>query len=166
MKARFFQNIETLADLKKAYHKLAIKFHPDNGGDHATMAKITAEYEMLFAALKKQHNEKANRHENGYYETTENAEDFTKIIDFLMQQEGLTIEICGNWIWVDGNTKPIKEELKAYGLRWASKKKMWYWRSDEYSCQGSKKTKTMAEIRFKYGSQMMKSQSNGIYIQA
>lgn len=28
--------------------------------------------------------------------------------------------------WVSGNTKPMKEKLKAMGFKWAPKKKMWY----------------------------------------
>ena len=44
--------------------------------------------------------------------------------------EGITVsrkneKAC--W-WVSGNTKPIKDKLKAMGFKWAPKKKMWYLR--------------------------------------
>ena len=46
------------------------------------------------------------------------------------EHEGITVsrkneKAC--W-WVSGNTKPIKDKLKAMGFKWAPKKKMWYLR--------------------------------------
>lgn len=46
----------------------------------------------------------------------------------IEQHEGLKVEIIGKWIWISGDTKPHKEELKELGCRWSSDKKMWYWR--------------------------------------
>lgn len=31
-------------------------------------------------------------------------------------------------VWIDGNTKPHKEELKTLGMRWSKKRKAWYYR--------------------------------------
>lgn len=42
--------------------------------------------------------------------------------------EGITVSRKNEracW-WVSGNTKPMKEKLKAMGFKWAPKKKMWY----------------------------------------
>ena len=70
----------------------------------------------------------------------------------------VTVEVCGSWIWISGDTKPCKDNLKRIGCRWSSKKKQWYWRppgagrpwfrsSNEYS---------MEEIRNEYGSTQIK----------
>lgn len=34
----------------------------------------------------------------------------------------------GCCIWIAGDTKPHREELKAFGFRWAPKKSAWYWK--------------------------------------
>jgi len=34
----------------------------------------------------------------------------------------------GCCIWVSGNTRPLKENLKGYGFRWAPKRQAWYWK--------------------------------------
>lgn len=38
----------------------------------------------------------------------------------------IEIELVGSWIWVSGNTYPVKEQLKEAGIFWAGKKKKWY----------------------------------------
>lgn len=156
----YFKNINSINDLKKEYRKLSMLHHPDNGGDTATMAKINAEYTQLFNLLKKQHNEKAKADTTGKTkEMYECPEEFMDIINALLHLDGLEVELCGSWIWISGNTKEHKEALKAIGCRWASKKKLWYWRSENDACGSHGKTKTMAQIRFRYGSEKFKSNS-------
>ena len=48
----YFQNINSLADLKKKYRRLAIDNHPDKGGSTETMQRINSEFEKLFAVWK------------------------------------------------------------------------------------------------------------------
>ncbi len=45
---KYFSNIGSLADLKKQYRALAMKNHPDRGGDTQAMQQINAEFEKLF----------------------------------------------------------------------------------------------------------------------
>jgi preprotein translocase subunit Sec63 len=47
MKIDFFKNCTSLDEVKKRYKELALKHHPDRGGDTATMQKINAEYESI-----------------------------------------------------------------------------------------------------------------------
>ncbi len=50
----YFQNIHSLADLKKEYRRLALEHHPDKGGDTAIMQQVNTEFGRLFEALERQ----------------------------------------------------------------------------------------------------------------
>ncbi len=41
----YFQNVHSLADLKKEYRRLALQHHPDKGGDTAVMQQVNIEFE-------------------------------------------------------------------------------------------------------------------------
>lgn len=84
----------------------------------------------------------------------DNVPTLEEIIDTIKGLPGIVMEICGRWLWVSGNTKENKESLKAAGLRWAKKKKMWYYHRPEDSTFG-RRTKSMAYIRMKYGSRKL-----------
>ena len=53
------------------------------------------------------------------------------------------------------------DALKAAGLRYSSKKKMWYWRPEEAACHKSRRNTTMGDIRRKYGSDRIKASTGG-----
>lgn len=48
---RYFADIETLAELKKEFRKLALVNHPDHGGDARVMRDIICEYQRLVKIL-------------------------------------------------------------------------------------------------------------------
>lgn len=147
---KYFHNINTLDELKKEYRRLAMIHHPDRGGDLETMKAINAEHDELFKALKEQHNKTADE----FHRTTESPDEFRKIIEKLMELDGLTIELCGSWLWIGGNTKENKDALKEAGCRWSNNKKLWYWRHEESSRPWHRGKKSIDEIRSKYGSQV------------
>ena len=78
-----------------------------------------------------------------------------------MKLEGLEIEVCGDWIWVRGNTYPIKDQLKAAGCFWANKKKCWYWKPADY-VKVSRKEWDMEKIRDRFGSESFSSQGKKV----
>lgn len=47
----FFRNIQDIDQLKKHYHKLARKYHPDLGGHKGLMQKLNEEYQKKFNEL-------------------------------------------------------------------------------------------------------------------
>lgn len=157
MKTTYFTNPTTLEELKAQYKKLAFKYHPDCGGDTETMQKINAEYDALHAELKFKHRnaqgeEYTSKSRTEWGGTDEAPEEFRDLIDKLIHIPGITVELCGSWLWVTGNTRDVKDDLKALGFRFSSNKSAWYYHRDGYRKHG-KSTKTMDEIRTMYGSQ-------------
>lgn len=150
---KYFVNCKTLDELKKVYKALAVKHHPDVGGDTATMQAINAEYEARFEVLKRSQNEQAAADTTGRTRaTTESAGDFIAIINALLHLDGLEVELCGRWLWIGGETMKHREALKAASCRWSSQKKLWSWHFAEDGSRWHKGSKTMAQIRAKYGS--------------
>ena len=152
---KWFKDINDLNELRKLYKKLVIKYHPDNNGDEEIIKSINVEYDILFKKFKSGY-----ENSESYKNTTEKQrQSYDSVKDRMLREmivklcrfPDLIIEICGVWIWVSGNTKAYKEELKALGLHYASGKKCWYIHYDDFVKYG-KKSATMSYIRNRYGS--------------
>lgn len=106
--------------IKRSYRKLCSEYHPDRNplGLHM-MQLINAAYELVGEC-----SGDVNEEDEGFCESILNA--LRAVADL-----GLTIEMCGTWVWVSGDTRPHKEMLKAAGYKWAPKKMMWYYHSGE-----------------------------------
>lgn len=158
--SKYFKDVNTLEELRRQYRDLLKKYHPDNanGSTEATQ-EINAEYDKLFKLLKDRHESKSADNKESNTKTDFNAnmydwkndkalrETLQKIINF----NGIEITICGQWLWVSGNTYSYKKELKEIGFKWASQKKMWFWHSEAFR-KRSHKTLSMDAIRNYYGS--------------
>lgn len=151
---KFFQNCTTLEEVKSLYKKLAFENHPDKGGDTETMQTINAEYAFASARMLKG----ANLSDEQTEQQIKFSEEYRRIIEQIAHLP-VTIELVGLWIWVTGNTYPLRKQLKTAGLFFASKKQAWYYRSEDLKeLRGSKKT--LDEIRSKYGSELVNNNTN------
>jgi len=146
----YFKNCTTTDEAKKTYWKLALKLHPDQGGDTASFQELNNQFEAFRPGKEKFEGEEANWQDLSPV--------YTNIINELLKLDGITIEIVGSYIWVGGNTYPHKkaikgidcgEEMKAL---WARKKKMWYFKPANYKPR-YRKEYDMESIREIYGSQ-------------
>ena len=155
-----FEHCKTAEELKKEYHKAAIRLHPDNGGSEDAFKEMQVDFTRMFDRLKNIHvNSKGEMYEKtGEYATTETAQEFMDILASLMSIDSIQIEICGSWLWIGGDTKPAKESLKEVGCRWSQNKKMWYFDREDGVRRYHKKPWTMAEIRGAYGSQKVRKE--------
>lgn len=160
---KYFENIRTLEELRKQYKELLKEHHPDNGGNLTTMQEINSEYDRLFKILKDQHDQNCssdkiragNDYSNMKYDFAED-EKLREMLNNIIHFSGIDIELVGAWIWLSGNTYACKKELKEFGFRWASQKKMWYWHSEAFR-KKSHKTLSMDDIRNFYGSTEVKT---------
>ena len=146
---KYFIGVETLEELKKKYKELAKKHHPDLGGNKEKFQAMNNEYDMLFKDLKA--NKKSNIKDN---------DNFKDIINELIKYNELTIEIIGSWLWISGNTYPLRDIIKNLGLLWSKGRKKWYYTAD--TIDGANKyykKKTYEELKNNYGYSKIKSAS-------
>ena len=155
---KYFNNVNTLEKLRKQYKDLLKKYHPDNpnGSTEATQA-INAEYDRLFKVLKDKHESKQASTDgskadfNNYKYDFEADEKLREVLQKIISFSNINIEIVGCWLWVDGDTYPYRNDLKALGFKWASEKMKWYFHTEAFR-KRSKRKLSMDDIRNLYGS--------------
>lgn len=143
-----------IEEVKRQYRKLVFEHHPDKGGKLEDMQRVNAEFEALKKRVYNIHEDMSG---NVYTDQTQETPDdvterFMDIIEQLVHMDGLEIEICGSFLWIGGDTKPHKDELKAMGFRWASKKRRWFLAPQGWRKKGRREL-SMEEIRGSFGSQ-------------
>ena len=79
------------------------------------------------------------------------SETLSEALRMIIHLDGLEIEICGAWVWVSGKTYAHRAILKEAGFCYASKKKRWYFRPEDWTSR-SRGSLEMDKIREKYGS--------------
>ena len=144
MKLQFFESCQSIEELKSMYRNLCKLHHPDRGGDVKIMQAINAEYSFICQNLNSFfvcNNEK---------ETAEDLQIFASIIEKI-EMLPVDIEVIGSWLWISGNTYPHRQILKDAGLMFAPKKKVWYYRPEDFKSSNFQPLE-MDEIRHKYGS--------------
>ena len=111
-----FKGIEGLNEAKRVYRNLAKQLHPDVGGNTELFKILNQVYNQIL------------EHGINFFSDEKFDLELEKVISKILHFENLIIEVIGSWIWLSGETKSIKEELKEIGFRWRSKKKMWSYR--------------------------------------
>ena len=140
-----FKNVEGINEAKKIYKNLAKKLHPDmDGGDEESFKLLNSIYTDLI------------EHKIYFSNDFKINVELEKVISLILHFENITIELVGSWIWVNGDTREIKEKLKEIGFKWASKKRMWYFGEMKFK---NPTPKSMEEIKNKYGSETLKTKN-------
>lgn len=140
-----FGDDESIDSIKKQYWKLARQYHPDfnDGKTNEEMKQINNEYELALQNL--------GKIKNKDYRVDE---DYIIVVDetLKLNMENVDIEVCGWFVYLWGETKPHKEELKKLGYRWNGKKVCWYWRPSWYT-KRNRNSWSMDKIRETWGSE-------------
>jgi hypothetical protein len=79
------------------------------------MQALNAEYAI--AMDKAVRAEKPGQSEASYAGSADLAERIRQAIEAVIRFDNIEIEICGAWVWLHGDTYPIKEHLKASGYQ-------------------------------------------------
>jgi len=143
MKTSFFNQCRTLREVKQKYKELAMNYHPDRGGSEETMKQLNFEYELIINNPFFNFSGQSESEKESYLK-------FPEIINKVIHLD-LAIEVCGQWVWISGNTYAHREHLRKNGFYFARNKQLWYWRPQEYS-SSNRKPLEMDKIRALYGS--------------
>ena len=127
----YFHDCTTPGEVKTLYRRLAMRMHPDRGGDTATFQSMQVEYLSTLERLDGSTEKGSDGREHTYYyrHATE-SELMDKINELIgLDMEEVRITLIGTWIWVTGNTKPYAKLLgrKGVGLYFHSKREAWCW---------------------------------------
>ena len=114
------------------------------------MKTINNEYAELFPKLKDIHKNKDGETYTARDTTTETADQFKDLINELMKMDNIEFEIIGCFVWVTGNTKIYKEQIKELKFQWHSNKSAWYLKPEDYR-RRNRKEYDLDEIRAMYG---------------
>lgn len=138
--------IKDLDALKKQYYKLSKKYHPDAGGTTSQFQELQKEYEKHFNTILKGGSLNTEQQQNEI--VIDKA--IRDIIDNLINLENITVEVIGKWLWIGGNTYPIRSILKTQGLTFIKKNGVpfWVYKGVESSGRGNM---SLDEIKAKYG---------------
>ena len=139
----------TQEQIKSTYKKLSRQYHPDLGGSEEMMKILNNAYDSL-------------KHHDGDGSTSSStsSSNLSATMNDILNKvkkavdDDVTIEIVGNWIWVSGNTYPIKEVLKEIGFKFSGSKKMWFY-APYKTKRTYRKEIAMDTIRQRYGSELI-----------
>lgn len=160
----YFQGIKTAQEAKARYRDLAMKNHPDKGGDSEAMKAINNEFEIVWEKVKYTFTNKQGE-EYTTSKTQEVAQDVIDRLGAIIYIPDIVIEVAGSWLWVSGNTKACKDILREAGFIYSSSKKAWYNTGEiNPSKVGRPKGQfTMDQIRQKWDAEEVKTRPlNGI----
>ena len=154
----YFQDCQTIEEIKKQYRTLAQIYHPDHnrtGTDtNQIMAEINSQYEKFryvkFTGINHETKKEYTQEFNPF-------DGYRELIDQLIKLQGIQIELCGTWLWITGDTKQHKDTLKELNFSFSGKKLAWYWKPGTYR-KKSKKELNLDEIRNLYGSETVKQE--------
>lgn len=137
----------------KAYRLKAKEYHPDLGGDLELMKVVNIAFEVLEAINFQWPIQDGEQARN----TTPLTETLTSLWNEIKHYRGIQGEVIGTWLWVSGDTYPIREYLKALGFRFSHFKRAWYYHEGAY-WKRSKNNFDMNDLRAMWGSEDLESE--------
>ena len=156
MNAYYFSHCQTIEEARSLYRSLAKQHHPDIGGNVAVMQEINSQWAAFQAswANRSERQRQTEAHAAGRKTAADfhNLDEVTEILRVKILYAlnlHLDVELCGLWVWVSGNTREHKEELKAEGFRWSPDKTAWYYPGVP---SFNRTRRSMDEIRTMHGS--------------
>ena len=147
----------TLDGLKKAYKAYALKYHPDRNPGFEELMKLgnaandlLKQTAYLWTKIEYQQAEASKEYPID--------EEIANIYKNIKHFPGITITLSGVWLWITGNTKPLKEEFKKMGFTWCPKKCAWSWKPQDYKRKFRHEAWSFDRIYSRYGKEDLLSE--------
>lgn len=143
----------TQAEIKQAYRRAAAKYHPDRNPGGLKMMQLVNEALAILKDYKGEATQEKASFSDNYLDK------LNEVINAIIGLPGLTLELCGLWIWVTGDTRTHKDAIKAAGYFFAPKKAAWYYRPAEYKSY-NRGNWSLDDIRTIHGSEKLEANRN------
>lgn len=152
----------TVADIKKEYRRLCNIHHPDKGGETAMMQEVNAQYHEALQNIDGAVTQDKNGTKHTYTYKFDVEEAIIDKIDELLSLNltGIEISLIGTWIWITGETKVYKEQLKAAKCKWHAKRKCWFFSLQSKTRYNSKAS--LDDLASTYGYSTFNRKTNAI----
>jgi len=134
-KLELFFNCKDLGELKTSFKRFSKLLHPDVNKDldDIFFKCMSNDYDSYYKIHKVEHmKENAKKYNNSNFSEDNIKEDdlnddrFKNAIIELLKKEGIKTILKGTWLWIEGDTTPIKEELKLLGFQWGKTARAWF----------------------------------------
>lgn len=147
---QYFEHLKTVEEVKRWYRHLAQEHHPDRGGDLRTMQEVNAQYHAKLRALNGQESRKedGSSYQYRYDQAVEEAV-ANKIAELLALNLPVDCALIGTWLWVSGDTRPWKEQLKTIGFKWHPTRACWFWHEGKW--KGGQSRAGLDGLAMRYG---------------
>jgi hypothetical protein len=141
---RYFNDCKTIDEAKNLFRKLCLELHPDKGGKATDFIEMHKQFKAFKPTIETKN------------DVNFDADEFYNLIQKFENFEGIILNFVGSFIWIEGNTRDCKDELKQIKLDgykpifWAKVKKAWFFSPLEYK-KKSGKVSSLEEIKSRYG---------------
>ena len=132
--------------LKRAYRAASKIYHPDHGGNEELMKLVNLAYETLKRAERWWTPAEAREAAR----ETPLTETLAALWDKIKHFPGIQGEVIGTWLWVTGDTRKYKAQLKEAGFRFSARKSAWYYHEGKYR-KHSRRKFGLDDIRAMWG---------------
>jgi curved DNA-binding protein CbpA len=149
---KFFQSTDSVEDIKKEYRKLVLIHHPDCGGDEETMKLLNQEYFFLLKNFDKTSSIGTDGKEHKYTFDEERESEITEFLNkfhALQLDSDVEADLIGLYVWITGNTRPVKDKLKEIGCWWHLTRECWYFKPS--GVRSGRSRGSLEDLADKYG---------------
>lgn len=149
----YFKECNSAQEAKELFRKLCFTLHPDKGGDAEEFKIMLNDFQNFVPGDEKEKESFAKY--SGH---------FAELIQKLCFIPEVEVSIVGCWVWVEGNTKPYKDQIKAacgdeYKCNWNRTRSLWQIKPASFVFRKyTNKEYKKEDLQKKYGGNDMKKQ--------